>query len=669
MTLVDRSVRRQFTAAMALAMALALLLSGTALAQTKEAVDIAPACEDAPDSDFPDTAGNTFEDEIDCLAWYEVTIGTNEGTYEPFRKVTRWQMALFIYRVAQYMDPFVDPNLPEPAGSNFEDIDGVDEEAQAAIDVLTQIDVVKGKDATTYAPGEVVRRDQMASFINRLQEWATGSTHAGPGENDASGAAYGYPDVPIDNVHGTNIEDLTAAGIVQGKTNGNYAPAEGVNRGQMSAFITRDLAVNVTLGVIEPKTGDELNLDGRVGVVTDASVAAEYTFVENGTDEEVTVEYSADDTFYIDGDAASHDAFEAALDEGDVIEWVEATDDEDAIHSLTNTEVESGFIGDLDLGDDTIDIINTVSGDVLEQFDYTGDLFTVDGDTATVDDFELALNEGDTVVIDDPDDDDDGDPVETYHLTNGTLSGSVSDFDKTTDVVDVELSAGAVVSDIAFAGADSYMVDGDTSNAATFEADLTVGDSVTWEIDSDGVVSWTLVNMAQTTQSGLAVEDDLVDDEFRIVDEDGETTVDYDATTLPDGLENRFFIDGELVTETEFEAAGEYTPGDSVSFTDANDGEDQDRVIALTNEKLRGEIADVQAVANTVDVLGPDGATELVDNEAYIPLTDDLQVNGDDVDEATFEAALIAVEAGLIDGVLEVDYDEDPVVFNVIIEN
>jgi len=106
MTLVDRTLRRQLTAAMALAMALALLLSGTALAQTPDAVNVDDACDNAPEeSDFTDIEGNTFEDLIKCLAFYEITQGTGDGsTYEPLAGVRRWNMAVFIHRVAMFAE-------------------------------------------------------------------------------------------------------------------------------------------------------------------------------------------------------------------------------------------------------------------------------------------------------------------------------------------------------------------------------------------------------------------------------------------------------------------------------------------------------------------------------------------------------------------------------------
>ena len=436
----------------------------------------------------------------------------------------------------------------------------------------------------------------------------------------------------------------------------------------MSAFITRDLAVNVTLGVIEPKSGDELDLDGRVGVITTFDTDANnYSFVENGTDEEVTVDYEPGDEFYVDGEPASNALFEDDIDEGDVVEWEERESEPDA-HALTNTEVEGGFIGGFSIdavdvddppdGDDfsgSIDVINTVTGDVVDTFlygDLAGeDLYTVDGEAATEVEFEAALNEGDSLDVDDL-----GEDVETFNLTNDVLSGTVDSVG--TDAIDVELSSGAVIEDIATNTGDNYTVDGEASNNDGFDDDVTVGDSVTFQ-DEGEIASWTLVNMPPTAQTGLAVQDANITDGFVIVDSGGPIDIDYAG-----GDDTNFFLDGEAVTQAEFEAAGEYTAGDSVSFTEADD--DEEEILVLTNQALRGAPDTVNTDADTLNVLGPDDETVLATGADYTGA--DLQVNGSDVDEGTFEAHLVAVEDGVIDGYMEVDLDEDPDVFNVVLE-
>ena len=79
-------------------------------------------------------------------------------------------MALFIYRLAKIVDDqLAAVDLPDPSDQGFTDIDDIDAEAQDAINVLAEIGVVLGKTATMFDPLTNIKRDQMASFINRLQ--------------------------------------------------------------------------------------------------------------------------------------------------------------------------------------------------------------------------------------------------------------------------------------------------------------------------------------------------------------------------------------------------------------------------------------------------------------------------------------------------------------------
>jgi hypothetical protein len=47
---------------------------------------------------FPDTAGSTHEQAIEAIAEAGITLGTDDGTYQPSSRVTRGQMALFLDR-------------------------------------------------------------------------------------------------------------------------------------------------------------------------------------------------------------------------------------------------------------------------------------------------------------------------------------------------------------------------------------------------------------------------------------------------------------------------------------------------------------------------------------------------------------------------------------------
>jgi hypothetical protein len=101
---------------------------------------------------------------------------------------------------------------------------------EAAIDCVVQWQVAYGRTAGSYAPGDVVNREQMASFIARLVERSGGGLPA------ASRDHFRDDDT---SVHQDSINRLAEAGIVLGKSDGAYDPKAGVTRAQMAAFLVR----------------------------------------------------------------------------------------------------------------------------------------------------------------------------------------------------------------------------------------------------------------------------------------------------------------------------------------------------------------------------------------------------------------------------------------------
>lgn len=202
------------------------------------AIPVDEACTDVPDRGFTDVPeGHTFAGLIDCLAAYEITLGTGTGdTFEPQRPVHRWEMALFLRRYLELVVPDVVPDDPEPQG--FDDIDAVGADAREAINAIASLDVTLGRTADTFAPFGLVGRDQMASFVNRaLGVVATQPTTEQDFFTDDEG-----------NTHEDNINSLASIGVVQGVGGRQYAPDRSVTRGQMSAFLLRSLEYNIEQG-------------------------------------------------------------------------------------------------------------------------------------------------------------------------------------------------------------------------------------------------------------------------------------------------------------------------------------------------------------------------------------------------------------------------------------
>lgn len=140
--------------------------------------------------------------------------------------------------VAQVGDDSSEPrdtNLvcQEPYESEFDDV-SEDNTHYENILCAADYEIARGHPDGTYRPANSVRRDQMAAFITRLLEQATGE-ELEEGDED-------FEDVPEDNTHITEIRKLVNIDLVDGYEDGTYRPAEAVTRDQMASFIGRAIS-------------------------------------------------------------------------------------------------------------------------------------------------------------------------------------------------------------------------------------------------------------------------------------------------------------------------------------------------------------------------------------------------------------------------------------------
>lgn len=193
---------------------------------------------DAPQAPVSDYAkiSDVHKQSVDCAFAEGYSTGFTDGTFRPADMTTRAQMATFIVgalRAAGY-------TLPAGGDTAFTDIAGNTHEEN--IKILEETGITSGKTATTYAPDELVRRDQMASFIVQAAEYAYEDPEFLVGEEPVPA----FPDVPPANVHYDNVNSgALVLGLVDGKTTGLFEPAMLTNREQMASFLVR--LVDLTL--------------------------------------------------------------------------------------------------------------------------------------------------------------------------------------------------------------------------------------------------------------------------------------------------------------------------------------------------------------------------------------------------------------------------------------
>ena len=197
-----------------------------------------------PAAGFSDIAST----DVDCIKYYGITKGTTATTYAPNDFVSRWQMALFLTRMATKAGT----TLGDGSDQGFTDITGKSTEIQVAINQLKQLGVTVGKTATTYAPDDMVTREEMALFIARLLKQVT----VGPGGNTeyvtgTSGAKeiksndtdFNFTDMPVGLMESRNaIISLWNLGVTDVQTATSYEPALNMTRQSMAIFMASALA-------------------------------------------------------------------------------------------------------------------------------------------------------------------------------------------------------------------------------------------------------------------------------------------------------------------------------------------------------------------------------------------------------------------------------------------
>jgi hypothetical protein len=129
-----------------------------------------PACPPGrvPPAPFADIGGNVHQLAITCMAWWSVTTGTAPGSYAPGRNVRRDQMATFLARMLHRSGVVLPSNPPDA----FPDDEANPHEG--SIDAMTALGVIGGRADGRFAPSGIVTRGQMATFLARALPKATG---------------------------------------------------------------------------------------------------------------------------------------------------------------------------------------------------------------------------------------------------------------------------------------------------------------------------------------------------------------------------------------------------------------------------------------------------------------------------------------------------------------
>jgi hypothetical protein len=207
-----------------------LLVAGLALPASPAGAVNEYLCDSVPPSGFEDVTGNPFEAYIDCLVYYGVTSGTGPNTYTPAAAVERWQMAIFLQNLWAALA--IIPLSGNDQG--FNDLDGLDADAETAINQTAQLSITTGVAPGLFGPFEAVSRWQMALFLARFA--------AAAGVRLPTPAPSGFTDISGLSTEAQNaISIVKTLGITTGTSATTYSPNASVTRDQMAAFLVRTL--------------------------------------------------------------------------------------------------------------------------------------------------------------------------------------------------------------------------------------------------------------------------------------------------------------------------------------------------------------------------------------------------------------------------------------------
>ena len=185
-----------------------------------------------PSSGYGDLGGLTAEtvDAIDCITHYGLAQGVSSTSFDPFGGVSRWQIALFLVRMADDLGI----SVPTVVTSQFDDISAYPLDVQKAINQLAQIGITSGVATRRFDPAGDVSRWQMALFLTRMHSKAGFSLPTGSGQGFTDIASYPAATQVA-------INQLAQLGIAKGTSSSTYNPAGKVLRLQMALFLSRHL--------------------------------------------------------------------------------------------------------------------------------------------------------------------------------------------------------------------------------------------------------------------------------------------------------------------------------------------------------------------------------------------------------------------------------------------
>ena len=212
---------------------------------------------------FKDVEGWFSEQDINCIGYYGITLGRTPTRYSPEEVVSRWQMALFLYRAATPAGI----ELPAPRDQGFTDIAGRSERDREAINMMAQLGVMPGRGGRFDPDGPISRADMSLMLDAFLGLVTVGE--GGIARDSVDPDPTLFEDIgELTEREQLAIRRIFEMGVTRGSSATAFKPAAPVTRAQMARFIARTLAHTMARPIGVSIQSDPSTLSGgRVNVV------------------------------------------------------------------------------------------------------------------------------------------------------------------------------------------------------------------------------------------------------------------------------------------------------------------------------------------------------------------------------------------------------------------
>ena len=228
-----------------------------ALFLVRQAADHGITIPAAANQGYTDIAGlpQATIDAINQVTQLGISKGTTSTTFSPNDPVTRWQMALFLRRLAGLAGVTV---TDDPAHNQFSDIGAYTAEIQAAINFLADGHIALGTGGSLFSGNDVVTRWQMALFLTRVLAADNVPPPSGTAvvvtpaarADQATGTARTYTAV-LKNTDGTNYTGQAIIRLRNANSDGTLGTtaATGVDIEAVDGVVDGGLNVEATVAV------------------------------------------------------------------------------------------------------------------------------------------------------------------------------------------------------------------------------------------------------------------------------------------------------------------------------------------------------------------------------------------------------------------------------------